>query len=136
MLDFMKLDITKTNIKYNNYSGLPFEIQFLKAIKEGHGCLRLLNPLMHLARWRTKTMPSENRITEFWQATHFSTKNPISKPVLNNRRLLLLLPVEIIGRKEKLKLLRNWALPLSNCQLIGALILIIYFVRLAVGCVL
>ena len=32
----MKLDIAKTNIKYNNYSGLPFEIQFLKAIKEGH----------------------------------------------------------------------------------------------------
>ena len=41
----MKLDITKTNIKCNNYSGLPLEIQFLKAIKEGHSCLRLLNPL-------------------------------------------------------------------------------------------
>ena len=37
----MKLDITKTNIKYNNCSGLPFEIQFLKDIKEGHSCLRL-----------------------------------------------------------------------------------------------
>ena len=38
----MKLDITKlTNIKYNNFSGLPFEIQFLKDIKEGHTCLRL-----------------------------------------------------------------------------------------------
>ena len=35
MLDFMKLDIKKTNIKYKNSSGLPFEIQFLKAIKEG-----------------------------------------------------------------------------------------------------
>ena len=43
----MKLDITKTNIKYNNYSGLPFEIQFLKDIKEGHSCWRLLNPLTH-----------------------------------------------------------------------------------------
>ena len=41
----MKLDITTTNIKYNSYSGLPFEIQFLKAIKGGHSCLRLLNPL-------------------------------------------------------------------------------------------
>ena len=46
-LCFMKLDITKTNIKYNNNSGLPFEIQFLKAIKEGHSCLSLLNPLTH-----------------------------------------------------------------------------------------
>ena len=43
----MKLDITKTNIKYNNYSGLPVEIQFLKEIKEGHSFLRLLNPLTH-----------------------------------------------------------------------------------------
>ena len=47
VLDFMKLDITKTNIKYHNYSGLPFEIQFLNNIKEGHSCLRLLNPLTH-----------------------------------------------------------------------------------------
>ena len=47
VLDFMKLDITKTSIKYNNYSGLPFEIGFLKAVKEGHSCLRLLNPLTH-----------------------------------------------------------------------------------------
>ena len=43
----MKLDITKTNIKYNNYLGLPFEIHFLKDIKEGYSCLRLLNPLTH-----------------------------------------------------------------------------------------
>ena len=40
----MKLDITKTNI--NNYSGLPFEIQFLKD-EEDHSCLRLLNPRTH-----------------------------------------------------------------------------------------
>ena len=31
-LDFIKLDI-KTNIKYNNYSGLPFEMLLLKGIK-------------------------------------------------------------------------------------------------------
>ena len=27
--------------------GLPFEIHFLKDIKEGYSCLRLLNPLTH-----------------------------------------------------------------------------------------
>ena len=42
----MKLDVKK-NIKYNNYSGLPFKIQFLKDIKEGHSVLRLLNSLTH-----------------------------------------------------------------------------------------
>ena len=59
------LDITKTNIKYNNYSGLPFEIKFLKHIKEGHSCLRLLNPLTCWARWKTKTMPSEIGLPNF-----------------------------------------------------------------------
>ena len=34
----MKLDILKTNIKYNNYLGLPFEIQF-----SYFSYLRLLN---------------------------------------------------------------------------------------------
>ena len=32
VLDFKELDITKTNIKYNNYSGLQFEIQFLRRV--------------------------------------------------------------------------------------------------------
>ena len=29
----MKLDIKKTNIKYNNYSGLPFEMQLLNGYR-------------------------------------------------------------------------------------------------------
>ena len=33
VLDFMTLDIKKTNINYINYSGLPFEMQLPKAIK-------------------------------------------------------------------------------------------------------
>ena len=64
----MKLDITKTNIKYNNYSGLPFEIQFLKDIKEGHSCLRLLNPLTALLRIEQGEDENDairNRITQF-----------------------------------------------------------------------
>ena len=32
MLDIIKLDIKK-NIKYNNYSSLPFKMQLLKGIK-------------------------------------------------------------------------------------------------------
>ena len=60
----MKLDRTKTNIKYNNYSGLPFEIQFLKAIKEGHSCLRLLNLLTHLSKVKNENDAIRSRITE------------------------------------------------------------------------
>ena len=49
------------NIKYNNYLGLPFEIQFLIAIKGGHSCLRLLNPL----KVTNENDAIRNRITEF-----------------------------------------------------------------------
>ena len=30
-----------------------------------------------------------NRISDFAKATYFSTKNPINKPAMNNRRLLM-----------------------------------------------
>ena len=82
MLDFLKLDITKTNIKYNNYLGLPFaiEIQFLKAIKEGHSCLRPFKPCYALSKVKNENDSIRNQITEFWQETHFSTKNAINKP--------------------------------------------------------
>ena len=84
----MKLDVTKTNIKYNNYSGLPFEVQFLKAIKEGHSCLETFKPSYALSKVKNENDTIPNRITEFWQATHFSTKNPINKPAMNNRLLI------------------------------------------------
>ena len=60
----MKLDITKTNIKYNNYSGLPFEIQFLKDIKEGHSCLRL-QTLLRIKQGENEKDAIRNRNTEF-----------------------------------------------------------------------
>ena len=62
VLDFMKLDITKTNIKNNNYSGLPFEIHFLKHIKEGHSCLTLLNPLTQGEKRKRCNPKSDYRI--------------------------------------------------------------------------
>ena len=98
----MKLDITKTNIKYNNHSGLPFEIQFLKAIKEGHSCLRLFNkPSYALSKVKNENDIIRNGITEFWQATHFSTKNAVYKPAMNNRRLLIAAIFHFVHPKEK-----------------------------------
>ena len=52
----MKLDITKTNIKYKNYLGLPFEIHLLKAIKE---------PSYALSKVKNENDAIRNRITEF-----------------------------------------------------------------------
>ena len=49
----------KTNIKYNNYSSLPFQMQLLKSIKQGQNRLRFLNSLTHQARCATKMMPSD-----------------------------------------------------------------------------
>ena len=34
-------------------------------------------------------MPSEIGFLRLWQATHYSTKNPINKPAMNNGRLLI-----------------------------------------------
>ena len=61
----MKLDITKTNIRYNNYSGLPFEIQFLKDIKEGHSCLRLLNSSYVSSKVKNENDAIRNQISDF-----------------------------------------------------------------------
>ena len=56
----MKLDITKTNIKYNNYSGSPFEIQFLKAIT-----LETFKPLYALNKVKNENDAIRSQITEF-----------------------------------------------------------------------
>ena len=47
----------KTNIKYNDYSGLSFKMQLLEAIKKGRNRLWLFNPVTYQARWKTKTVP-------------------------------------------------------------------------------
>jgi len=61
----MKLDKAKTNIQYNNYSGLPFEILFLKAIKEGHSCLRLFELSYALSKVKNENDAIRNRISDF-----------------------------------------------------------------------
>ena len=47
----------KTNTKYINYSGLPFEMHWKLSSKPR--IASDFNPLTHQARWKTKTMPSE-----------------------------------------------------------------------------
>ena len=42
-----------------------------------------------------------NRITEFWQATHFSTKNQVNKPAMNNKRLLIAAIFHFVHLVEK-----------------------------------
>ena len=60
----MKLDITKTNIKYNNYSGLPFEIQFLK--DQGRPLLlETFKPSYALSKVENEKDAIRNRNTEF-----------------------------------------------------------------------
>ena len=71
------IDTLKNKHKYNNYSGLPFEMQLSKAIKQDQNRLRLLK-LFIRAEKRKRCPP---------KATHFSTKNPIKKPAMNNKRL-------------------------------------------------
>ena len=51
--------------------------------------LETFKPSYALSKVKNENDAIRNRITEFWQATHFSTKNPINKPAMNNRRLLI-----------------------------------------------
>ena len=53
-----KLDI-KTNTKYNNYPGLPFEMQLLKVLSKASIASDFSTLFTHQARWKTKTMPSK-----------------------------------------------------------------------------
>ena len=56
-----------------------------------------------------------NRITEFLQATHFSTKNLVNKPAMNNRRLLIaaVLNILYILREKTVKNITSWHKTLS-----------------------
>ena len=85
------------NIKCNNYSGLQFEMHLLKAIKLGANRFRLFNPLTHQARWKMKMMHLESDF-RLKQAT---TKNPINKLAMNNRRLLMAAEFYFVHPVEK-----------------------------------
>ena len=68
----MKLDITKTNIKYNNYSGLPFEMQLLKAMPES---LDTFEPSYTSSMLKTETIPSEIGFPNLTSDTSLNQKN-------------------------------------------------------------
>ena len=97
----MKLDITKTNIKYNNYSGLPFEIQFLKDIKEGHSCLRILNTLYASSKVKNENNAIQNRISDFDKRRISKPKTQRNKPAMDNRRLLIVAVFQFVHPVEK-----------------------------------
>ena len=101
----MKLDIKKhTYTVCNNYSGLPFEMQLLKAIKKGQNRLRDFSTRIQQGEKRKRCHPKSD--FQLWQAAHFSTKNSINKPAMNNRRLLIaavfhfMHPVEKDSKKD------------------------------------
>ena len=58
--------------------------------------LQTLQPSYALSKMKTKTMQSENRIFDF-----DSTKNPINKLAMNNRRLLIAAEFHYVHPVEK-----------------------------------
>ena len=63
MLDFTKLDITKTNIKYNNYSGLRDSGP--KSCQGRPQLLETFKPSYALSKVKNEKVAIRNRITEF-----------------------------------------------------------------------
>ena len=58
-------------------------------------------PSYALSKVKNENDAIQKRITEFWQATHFSTKNPVNKPAMNNRRLLIAAVFHFVHPEEK-----------------------------------
>ena len=111
----MKLDIKKhTYTVYNNYSGLPFEMQLLKAIKKGQNRLRDFSSRIQQGEKRKRCHPKSD--FQLWQAAHFSTKNSINKPAMNKRRLLIAAVFHFMHPVEKYsKKITSWQKTRYNC---------------------
>ena len=54
-----------------------------------------------LSKVKNENDAIRNRITQFSQATHFSTKNPINKRAMDNRRLLIAAVFHFVHPVEK-----------------------------------
>ena len=59
------IDTLRNKHKYNNYSGLPFEMQLPKAIKQGQNRLRLLNSSYVSSKVKNENDAIQNRISDF-----------------------------------------------------------------------
>ena len=61
----MKLDIKKTNIKYNNYSGLPFEMPASESYEVRPESLETFEPSYASSKVKNENDAIRNRISDF-----------------------------------------------------------------------
>ena len=99
MLDFMKLDITKTNIKYNTIrDSLPESYQGRPQL------LETFNPSYAPSKVKNENDAIRNRITVFsiiYKRRISQPKNPVNKPAMNNKRLLIAAVFHFVHPEEK-----------------------------------
>ena len=69
-------ELDKVKDHWNSHCIWPGRPQLLETFKHSYALSKGENEI-------------RNRITKFWWATHFWTKNLLNKPVMNNRRLLI-----------------------------------------------
>ena len=106
----------KTNIKYNDYSGLSVKMQLLEAIKYN---LRPESLVTFQPCYVSSKVKNENGAIQadfrwLWQAADFSTRNPINKPATNNRRILMEAVFHCVRRVEKtVENIKRWHKNLS-----------------------
>ena len=90
----------KANIKCNNYQGLPVESHQGRpeSLETFQPSLIRIRPKM---KWSVKAYFEKDDFRWLLQAAHFSTKNPINKPAMNNRRILMAAVIHFVHPVEK-----------------------------------
>ena len=97
----MKLDITKTNIKYNNYSGFTIQDSLPESYQGRPRLLETFNPSYAFkSNVKTKTMPSEIELQNFTSEA-FLNQKPSKQSSHDNRRLLIAAVFHFVHPEEK-----------------------------------
>ena len=85
-------------------------------MKEGHSCLETFKPSYALSKVKNENDAIQIGLHNFLQATHFSTKNPINKPAMNNRRILIAALFQFVHPVEKDSVRVNIGFPVVQAR--------------------
>ena len=76
-------------MKYNNYSGLPFEMQLESHQVRPETLAWDLSTPLQIEQVKNENDAIRNRISDFDKRRISQPKTPINKPAINDRRLLI-----------------------------------------------
>ena len=104
----------RKNIKYNNYSGFILQDAAPGSHQLRPESLETFQPSYVSSKVKNENSAIQADFRWLWQAAHFSTRNPINKPAMNNRRILMEAVFHCVHPLEKtVKNIKRWHKTLS-----------------------